>query len=74
MLESVFKGWIGELKTKAAEWLLLDSSIYHVFNDVLISANQRTTQIDHVIVSKYGVFVTFSPKTDPSRVGVNLVD
>jgi restriction system protein len=52
----MFKGWIGELKTKAAEKLLLDSKIYHVFNNVLIPINQTTTQLDHVIVSKYGVF------------------
>lgn len=57
MLESMFKGWIGELKTKAAEKFLLDSSIYHVFNNILVPASGRTTQIGHVIVSKYGVFV-----------------
>jgi restriction system protein len=57
LLESMFKGWIGELKTKTAEKLLLDSKIYHVFNNVLIPFNQTTTQLDHVIVSKYGVFV-----------------
>lgn len=57
MLESMFKGWIGELKTKAAEKLLLDSSVYHVFNNILLSVSGRTTQIDHVVVSRYGVFV-----------------
>jgi restriction system protein len=53
----MLKGWLGELKTKVAEKLLLDSKVYHVFNNVLVSARGRTTQIDHVIVSRYGVFV-----------------
>ena len=53
----MLKGWLGELKTKVAEKLLLDSKVYHVFNNVLVSVNGRTTQIDHVIVSRYGIFV-----------------
>lgn len=56
-LESIFKGWVGELKTKAAETLLLDSNIYQVFNNVLIPTYQATTQIDHIIISRYGIFV-----------------
>lgn len=30
---------------------------YKVIDNVLIKVNQRTTQIDHIVVSRYGVFV-----------------
>lgn len=30
---------------------------YHVFNDVYIRSNGRSVQIDHVVISRYGVFV-----------------
>lgn len=30
---------------------------YHLFNDVYICFNDRSVQIDHIVVSKYGVFV-----------------
>jgi len=57
MFEPLVKGWIGELKTKATQKLLLDSKQYHSFNNVLLQGEKGTTQIDHIIVSKYGVFV-----------------
>ena len=30
---------------------------YFIFNDLLFDSNGRSTQIDHVVVSPYGVFV-----------------
>ena len=30
---------------------------YHLFNDVYICFNDKSVQIDHIVVSKYGVFV-----------------
>ena len=54
-LESIFKGWTGELKTKFINWLFLDDQ-YRIFNNVLIQDERGSTQIDHVIVSKYGLF------------------
>jgi restriction system protein len=57
VFEALFKGWVGELKTKATQKLFLDSKQYHQFNNVYIPREEGTTQIDHVIVSKYGVFV-----------------
>ncbi len=55
-MRPLFKGWTGEVRTKLAQKLFLDSKQYHVFNNVLIQ-DPISTQIDHVIVSKYGVFV-----------------
>jgi restriction system protein len=56
-IESFIKGKIGEIKTNLAQILFLDLKEYHIFNNVLLKANHGTTQIDHIIVSKYGIFV-----------------
>lgn len=51
------KGFIGE---KAAQMILnkLNRLEYHTLNDLLVpDPNGKTTQIDHVVVSKYGIFV-----------------
>jgi restriction system protein len=51
------KGWIGEKVTSAGMWALLDKNKYRRIDDVIIPASDGTTQIDHVLVSKYGIFV-----------------
>lgn len=33
------------------------SAEYHVFNDVYLNSNGRSSQIDHVVISKFGIFV-----------------
>lgn len=38
-------------------WLTLDSSTYQRFHDVIISSKNGTSQIDHILVSQYGVFI-----------------
>ncbi|MBR1385302.1 MAG: NERD domain-containing protein [Bacilli bacterium] len=48
-------GWFGELWTKR-EIKKLPKEEYKIINDVLIFVNNTTHQIDHVIVSKYGIF------------------
>jgi uncharacterized protein YlaI len=55
-LEAIVKGWTGELKTKFISSLFLNDQ-YKVFNNVIIRDERGSTQIDHVVVSKYGVFV-----------------
>ena len=54
---STFKGFIGEAMGSLAHKLLLDSSVYRELNNVTIPTPSGTTQIDHVIVSRYGIFV-----------------
>ena len=49
------KGARGERKVTEILSHLPDG--YHVMNDVILQIGNRTTQIDHVVVSKYGVFV-----------------
>ena len=49
-------GMAGEFWVKQ-ELSKLDKHIYFVVNDVTIKANNSTHQIDHIVVSKYGIFV-----------------
>lgn len=53
----MFKGWIGELKTGFNLWSGLNSSLYHRFHDVIIPSSHGTTQIDHILISPFGIFV-----------------
>ena len=48
-------GWFGEHWTKK-ELNKLPKNKYVVINDVFIKVNDRTCQIDHIVVSKYGIF------------------
>ena len=52
-----FKGWFGELQVNLIAWLCLDSSRYHLVRNVTLPCGEGTTQIDQVVVSRYGVFV-----------------
>lgn len=56
LFSSRIKGFIGE-KTVSSILYLLDSSKYKVINNVVLNVGERTSQIDHVIVSDFGVFV-----------------
>lgn len=50
------KGAIGEFRV-ARKLAHLPCEEYKVFNDVLIRTGSGTSQIDHIVVSKYGIFV-----------------
>jgi restriction system protein len=52
-----FKGWIGELQVHLLTKFSLDKNVYRLIKNVTIPADEGTTQIDHVIVSRFGVFV-----------------
>jgi predicted nucleic-acid-binding Zn-ribbon protein len=56
-LRSIIKGWVGEAQGTLAKKILLDSKVYLDLNNVTIPTSNGTTQIDHVIVSRYGIFV-----------------
>ncbi|KIM02922.1 MAG: nuclease [Sulfurovum sp. PC08-66] len=51
------KGKLGEFVVNIKTKLYLDSSIYHNLHDITLSTKDGTTQIDHIIVSIYGLFV-----------------
>ena len=51
------KGWIGELQINLVTKFFLSKDAYHLIKNVTIPSDGGTTQIDHVIVSRFGVFV-----------------
>lgn len=52
-----FKEVMGEFIVNVAANIMLDKNEYHLIKNVTLPAEDGTTQIDHVIVSKFGVFV-----------------
>ena len=52
-----FKGFIGEVMVNMAARFFLNKNDYHLIKNVTIPIFGGTTQIDHIIVSRYGVFV-----------------
>lgn len=52
-----FKGWVGEMIVKISIKLFLNGHEYHTINNVTLPTENGTTQIDHIIVSRYGIFV-----------------
>lgn len=55
---SSLKGKIGETVINVAMWVMLDKKAYHRLNNITLPLpDGGSTQIDHVIVSIYGIFV-----------------
>lgn len=52
-----FKGVFGEVAVNVLIERNLDENIYHLIKNVTLPTDTGTTQIDHILVSKYGVFV-----------------
>jgi hypothetical protein len=52
-----FKGVMGEFIVNTAAKMFLDKTVYHLLKNVTLPTVNGTTQIDHIIVSKYGIFV-----------------
>lgn len=50
------KGSFGELK-QGVRLYTLPRENYKILNDIIIPHREKTTQIDHLVISKYGVFV-----------------
>jgi len=54
---NLFRGWIGEKKTTFYLWISLRNNSYHRFHNIILPSNNGTTQIDHLIISIYGLFI-----------------
>jgi len=52
-----FKGVSGEFIINVAARMFLNKDVYHLMKNVTLPFEGGTTQIDHIIISKYGVFV-----------------
>lgn len=63
-LRSIIRGWVGEVQGTLAKKIFLDPTVYVDINNVTIPTPNGTTQIDHVIVSRHGVFVVETKNMD----------
>jgi len=52
-----FKGLLGEFIVNLSARWFLDKETYHLIRNVTLPTSDGTTQIDHVIVSRFGLFV-----------------
>jgi hypothetical protein len=52
-----FKGKFGEFLVNLSACCFLDKSRYHLIKNVTLPTEDGTTQIDHILVSEFGVFV-----------------
>lgn len=57
LLGPTLKGFLGESIVAAAAKLRLPTSVYPRFHNVTLPVPDGTTQVDHVFVSRFGVFV-----------------
>ncbi|MGF1736798.1 NERD domain-containing protein [Photobacterium satsumensis] len=53
----LLRGWFGEKKTTLNMWMSLDNSDYHRFHNLFVPTFNGTAQIDHLIISQYGIFI-----------------
>ncbi|MBL8700698.1 MAG: NERD domain-containing protein [Alphaproteobacteria bacterium] len=53
----LFIGLVGELRIRMITRFGLDRSVYVALHDVTLAMPDGTTQIDHILVSRFGVFV-----------------
>jgi hypothetical protein len=53
----LFKGWFGERLVRLRAHFQLDRRVYRRLHDVTLITPDGTTQIDHVLVSPFGIFV-----------------
>lgn len=54
---NIIKGWLGEKVTQLGMWTKLDSETYKRFHNIVVNTQNGTTQIDHVLLSRFGIFV-----------------
>ena len=54
---NIIKGWLGEKVATLTMWVMLDKNVYRRVDNVIVNTPNGTTQIDHVLVSVYGIFV-----------------
>jgi hypothetical protein len=59
-IRSFLKGLFGEALNRLEDGFTLPHSEYHSFHNIVIPGHCGTTEIDHVIVSRFGVFVVES--------------
>jgi restriction system protein len=63
-MRELIKGWLGEKLTTFGMWMRLDSNTYRRVHNLIVPSVDGTTQIDHVLVSIYGIFVLETKNMD----------
>jgi restriction system protein len=63
-MRELIKGRLGEKITAFGLWLKLDPRVYRRIHNVILPGRNNTAQIDHVIVSIYGLFVMETKNMD----------
>ena len=51
------RGWLGEQITIFGMWFMLNKETYHRIDNVIVPTADGTTQVDHILVSIYGIFM-----------------
>ena len=51
------KGWFGEFLVHHVLLWRLDADVYKIISSTMLPTADGTTQIDHIVVSRYGIFV-----------------
>ena len=51
------RGWYGEKQVGFRLRLALNSKVYHRYHDLIIPAKFGTSQLDHLLVSEFGIFI-----------------
>lgn len=57
ILSITSRGSLGEARTKFDMWLSLRPNLYQRAHNVIIPSKNGTTQIDHILISSFGVFI-----------------
>ena len=58
IFKPIVKGWFGEKVLDALLKVKLDSSKYRILHNIMLPTNDgATTQIDHIVISQWGIFV-----------------
>lgn len=52
-----FKGWLGEAFVKLVSRLAFPKDTYHPLHNVILPTADGTTQISHIFISRYGIFI-----------------
>jgi len=66
-MRELMKGWLGEKTTAFGIWLKLDQRVFKRVHNIILPARNGTTQIDHVLISIYGLFVSVYSRRRTTR-------
>ncbi len=69
-----FRGDIAEARVRRLLARGLERNLFTVFNDVVLPSGSGTTRIDHVVVSKFGIFVIESRYVRGRITGTEVQD